>query len=121
MTSLSQTLWYAREWDRLHRDVVMMRAGKHLAWGLLLIVVVVGCRTPQPELKPNVQPEVLTKPPKDARYNKSEYPDVAFRDMNSRFAKPLDGYGNVRQASGMTSAPGMSPGGGPGGLGSGIR
>lgn len=97
----------------------MTRAGKHLIWGVLLIVVVTGCRTPQPELKPLAQPEVLTVPPKEARFNRSEFPEVAFKDMNNRFAKPLDGYGNgIIPARGVSAAPGMSPGGG---MGSGIR
>jgi len=91
----------------------MARAGSHLIWGILLIVVAVGCKTTHhPELKPLPQAEVLTTPPKEARFNRSEYPDIAFRDMNNKYAKPLDGFGGgLIPARGMTAAPGMSPGG----------
>lgn len=101
----------------------MARAGCHLVWGLLLIVLVIGCRTPQPELKPGPQPEVLTVPPKEARFNNSQYPDLAYRDMNSQFRKPLDGNGGILPARANTAAPGMSPGGGmgPTGMGNGMR
>lgn len=75
-----------------------------------LIVLVAGCTTPQPVLKPPPQPEVLTVPPKEARFNNSLYPEVAYRGMDAKFAKPLDaGMGGILPARGMQSGPGMMP------------
>jgi hypothetical protein len=52
-----------------------------------LVVLAAGCRTPQPNLKPADQPEVLSIPPADARYNTSSYPRQAFAtdDPSKRF------------------------------------
>jgi hypothetical protein len=106
------------------KDVAMARAGSQLVWGVLFLVLLVGCRTPQPVLKPAPQPEVLAAPPKEARFTNGQYPDVAFRDMNSQFRKPLDGSGNgILPARGSSAAPGMMPGGGmsPTGMGGAYR
>ena len=103
----------------------MARAGSQLVWGVMLVVLLAGCRTPQPVLKPSPQPEVLTKPPQEARFQSSQYPEMAFRDMNSQFRKPLDSGGNgVMPARGNMAAPGgMMPAGGmgPTGMGGGYR
>ena len=95
----------------------MARAGSLFIWGVLFVVPSAGCKTYQPDLKPPPAPEVLTVPPKEARFNQSQYPDMAFRDLNSKFARPLDG-GGIMPARASTTAPGMS-GMGSGGLGSG--
>lgn len=87
----------------------MLRRGRRLAWGVLLIVLALGCKAPRPELKPVAEPEVLTVPPKEARFNRSVYPDVAFRDMDHRFAKPNEGVGlGSGLGSGMTPARALS-------------
>jgi len=102
----------------------MARARSQFVWGVLFVVLLAGCRTPQPVLKPAPQPEVLTKPPAEARFQSSQYPDMAFRDMNSQFRKPLDGNSSgIMPARGNMAAPGMMPGGGmgPSGMGSGYR
>ena len=88
---------------------------KTLGCALVMLVAAVGCRTPQPDLKPAKQPEVLTVPPSEARFNSSQYPDLAYRDMNDRFRKPLDSNANpILPARGLGGA--MGPGGNMGGL-----
>ena len=106
------------------KDVAMARAGCQFIWGVLFVGLLAGCRTPQPVLKPSPQPEVLAKPPSEARFQSSQYPEVAFRDMNSQFRKPLDGGGGgIMPARGSMAAPGMMPAGGmgPSGMGGGYR
>jgi hypothetical protein len=102
----------------------MARAGSRFVWGALLVVLLAGCRTPQPDLKPPPQAEVLTKPPTEARFQASQMPDIAFRDMNSQYRKPLDAGGSgILPARGSLASPGMMPGGGmgPTGMGGGYR
>jgi len=73
---------------------------KTLVVAFLALPLTAGCRTPQPNLKPDNQPEVLTKPPSEARFNSSQYPDLAYRDMNDRFRKSNDsGGGNPMLAT----------------------
>lgn len=110
----------------------MARVCGNCAWGLLFVVLMSGCsglhwagKSPfrtQLNLKPAPAPEVLTAPPKEARYNKPQYPDVAFRDMNNRFNRPLDGTNGIVRAQGASAPPGaMSPGMGSPSMGGGIR
>jgi len=103
----------------------MARAGCQLVFCVLIIGLLAGCRTPQPVLKPPPQPEILTKPPAEARFQSSQFPDVAFRDMNSQFRKPLDSGGSgIIPARGNMGSPGsMMPAGGmsPTGMGGGYR
>ena len=81
----------------------------------MLLVAAIGCRTPQPELKPAKQPEVLTQPPSEARFNSSQYPDMAYRDMHDRFRKPAENSSNpILPARGLGGS--MGPGGNMGGL-----
>jgi hypothetical protein len=52
-------------------------------WGWLgcvvvMLLVLVGCKTPQPDLKPPPAEEKFTAPPADSRYN--TYPKQAFND-----------------------------------------
>lgn len=61
--------------------------GKWGTCGVLALVLgtIVGCRTPQPNLKPVDQPEVLNKPPQEARFNSPSMPKEAFnRDDPSK-------------------------------------
>jgi hypothetical protein len=101
------------------KDVAMARAGSRLIGCVVLMMIITGCRTPQPVLKPAVQPEVLTKPPTEARFQGSPYPDIAFRDMNNQYRKPLDGSNGIIPARGSMAAPGMMPNGGMGPTGMG--
>lgn len=97
----------------------MARAGCKIAWGIVVAVALIGCRTPQPELKPAPQPEVLTVPPKEARFNKSQYPDLAFRDLNNKYRQPLDSgdlSNPIRPARAQGGPSNMMPAGGMGGL-----
>ena len=81
----------------------MARAGCQFVFCLFIVAIIAGCRTPQPVLKPPPQPEILSKPPSETRFQSSQFPDMAFRDMNSKFAKPLDSVGSDRKsASGAT-------------------
>jgi len=45
--------------------------------GCALLLVLLGCRSTTPELKPPPQPEVLNKPPDETRYNSPAYPKQA--------------------------------------------
>ena len=86
--------------------------GSFLLWfGLLLLTV--GCRTPQPNLKPAKAPEVLTDPPREGRFESSSYPKQAFDDAPRRL-DPFD-----QKGSGVPTRSSMGPGGGGmGGMGS---
>jgi hypothetical protein len=107
------------------KDVAMARAGCQFVVCLFIVAIIAGCRTPQPVLKPPPQPEILSKPPTETRFQSSQFPDMAFRDMNSQFRKPLDsGGGGIIPARGNMGSPGgMMPAGGmgPAGMGGGYR
>lgn len=96
----------------------------HVLVGLaMLMMAMVGCRTPQPVLKPLPTPEVLNPPPNDSRFNNSAYPKAAF-NTDDRKSSPFGsgGAGGVMPARGgamgMPGASGMGAGGmgGPGGF-----
>lgn len=92
--------------------------GKTL-WALVFVCLFTGCtnlqfagRSPfksNLNLKPEAAPEVLSTPPKEARYSRSQFPEVAFRDMNDRYSRPLDGSGGIIRAQGMSASPGSAP------------
>ena len=82
-------------------------------WGSCALLVVclalsVGCRTPQPVLKPDKVPEKLVSPPQEARYNSPGYPDQAIEkqvDPAKALMEARNSPGaNTRQISG--GAPG---------------
>jgi hypothetical protein len=85
--------------------------------GSLVFLLLVGCRSTTPDLKPAKQPEVFN-PPSD-RANLAGYPKKAF-DNGDDLAKRggLDPRG-LTQSPGMGASPGMSPANfnGPGGSG----
>ncbi|HZZ81886.1 MAG TPA: hypothetical protein VFE62_25520 [Gemmataceae bacterium] len=72
-------------------------------WACLLFVLALsaGCRTPQPNLKPAPEPEVLNLPPNSAKYAVPAYPEQAFD--------------NPRDPTHNAFDPKMGMGGGPGG------
>jgi hypothetical protein len=87
-------------------------------WGSCAILVICfgimfGCRTPQPNLKPEKVPEQLVSPPDDSRFGSPTYPDQAF-DKPADPAKALMDAKNA--AGGMPSRGSMAGGGGPGGV-----
>jgi len=78
---------------------------------LVLTASALGCRTSKPDLKPAPQPEVLTVPPKEVRFEKSAYPDLCFRDFHNQFRKPADNMNNpILPTRGPGSMGAMSPG-----------
>jgi len=86
--------------------------------GVLLMLLIVGCRTTQPDLKPAKQPEVFNPPSEHA--NLGGYPKKAF-DNGDELAKRsgLDPGGlNQTRGTGMTPAANF---GGPGGGGPSMR
>jgi hypothetical protein len=58
----------------------------------LLLGIVVGCRTVPPNVKPDDGPEVLNKPPMEARYNAPTLPKEAFNreDPSKRYRELSD-------------------------------
>jgi len=76
----------------------------------MLLLVVAGCRTTPPNLKPPPQPEEYNKPPEnDARYDKPyRYPTND--DPTNPLRKSTVGSGGVMPARGLRN-PGMMPGG----------
>jgi hypothetical protein len=76
-------------------------------WGISAILVVCfafmfGCRTPQPNLKPDKEAEKFVTPPQDARYDSPAYPKEAFD-------RPVD---PGKAALDAKNTPGMSQRGG---------
>ena len=70
----------------------------------LCLAILVGCRTPQPDLKPAKVAEKLVDPPQDARYDTAGYPKQAYD-------KQVDPARNAMDAK-------MNPGVTPAGMGS---
>jgi hypothetical protein len=58
-----------------------MRGAGLTAFGMALLLLALGCRTPKPNLKPDPKPEVCTNPPAENRFDNPVYPKEAF---NSR-------------------------------------
>ena len=83
--------------------------GKWGTCGVLAIFLgtIIGCRTPAPNVKPAEQPEVLNKPPQEARFNSPSMPKEAFHrdDPAKRWKESQIGDNAVMPARGM-SGPG---------------
>ena len=89
-------------------------------WGgcailVICLMVLAGCRTPQPNLKPeDIKKEQFVQPPMEARYESSAYPKQAFdtaADPAKRAFEDMKNAG-VMPARGSAGMPSM--GGGPG-------
>ena len=85
-------------------------------WGSCAVLVVcltlmLGCRTPQPNLKPEKAPEKLVEPPQEARYDSSAYPKLAFDTEVDPGRAALDN----KNTPGGPGKGGMTPSGGMGG------
>lgn len=78
---------------------------------VVCLALMFGCRTPQPNLKPEKTPEKLVEPPQESRYDSSAYPKQAFD-------KPVDA-GMIalenKNTPGMASKGAMMPSSGMGG------
>jgi hypothetical protein len=73
----------------------------------LLLGTVVGCRTPQPNLKPVETPEVLNPPPQEARFNSPSMPKQAFQrdDASKRWRDTMLPDNAVMPARGSFGGP----------------
>jgi hypothetical protein len=89
-----------------------MRGGMWMV--AMLLFVTVGCRTTQPVLKPDKQPEVLNVPPQEARFNTSTYPKMAFEDSSPKNNPALNKDGVMPTRGAMGGMPGGA--GAPGGM-----
>ena len=92
-------------------------------WGncALLVVclaILAGCRTPQPNLKPEIPKEQLVSPPQDTRYETSTYPKQAFdtpTDPSKRMQDDMkNGVTPTRGGGGGMGGGSMGGGGSPG-------
>jgi len=84
-----------------------------LKWGscavlVACLVLVVGCRTRQPDLKPTKMEELYTTPPMEARYETSVYPKQAMTTPEDPGRRFFDSRNNIVPTRG---------GGMPGGMG----
>ena len=71
-----------------------------------MAAILVGCRTPQPDLKPAKQPEVLHSPPQEARFNDPSMPKEAFnRDNPNKRWRDLTADNAVMPAKGSFGGP----------------
>jgi hypothetical protein len=69
------------------------------------LALLAGCRTPQPNLKPEKTPEVLTTPTNEARYDSPGYPKQAFDTRDPTKIYSLDDKGSAATTA-MDQAPG---------------
>lgn len=96
---------------------MIARASVWTTLGCGLALVIIGCKTAQPELKPPQQPEVLNKPPDEARFNSPGYPKQALAnndDPTKKWSSSTAGTPGMMPTRGMGSPGGA---GGPGGFG----
>jgi hypothetical protein len=81
-------------------------------WGSCIILatclaVMVGCRTPQPVLKPDKEPEQLVSPPPGSRYDTPAYPKQAFDKPEDPGMRAMDAKNGMMPTRGS-----MLPGAG---------
>ncbi|GEM_PF-5023734 len=74
----------------------------------LLLGIIVGCRTTQPNLKPVETPETLNKPPQEARFNSPGMPKEAFdrEDPSKRWRDSLNDNAVMPASRGSFGGPG---------------
>src|SRR5947209_8345707 len=86
-----------------------MRAG--VAAALVGVVcLLAGCRTSQPNLEPPKEPERLSTPPNENRYDTSSYPKEAFHNSDLFRRRELEPGQSILPTRGGMTGPGMSPG-----------
>ena len=86
-------------------------AGTRITGLVSVLILSIGCRTPQPVLKPEKAPEVLRTAPQEARYESSTYPKAAFsptEDPSKRFSADAKGLPKGGMAPGAGGIGGMS-------------
>lgn len=81
-------------------------------WGIcaiaaLCLALTLGCRSPQPILKPEKIPEKLVEPPQEARYDTPGYPKQAYDKLADPSRSVFDAKTN-----GVVPTRGSSMGGG---------
>lgn len=92
--------------------LVMERMTRKMRWlgrvGALgaMMLLALGCRTPQPNLKPPPEREVMNPPPSETRFNTASYPKEAMKQDD-----PI----KLKAASANAPGGGM-PGAGGGGM-----
>ena len=89
-----------------------MTAKWEAAMLVVCLAILAGCRTPQPNLKPDTTKEQFVLPPMDARYETSTYPKAAFTPTDPNKIRIDDKGGAVMPArgggsGGMSGASGM--------------
>ena len=79
--------------------------------GILVVLLVVGCRSTQPDLKPAKQPEQFNPPPDNV--NLTNYPKQAWRSEDDQSNRPANDPNGMGQGSrGMPAANFGGPSGG---------
>jgi hypothetical protein len=76
--------------------------------GIPVLLFVIGCRTPQPDLKPAKEPEVFNPPPANVSPN---YPKEAFRTEDPSKRNVLDPGGFMPSRGNSSMSPTGSFGG----------
>ncbi len=85
-----------------------------IPWLGVLLVLMAGCRTAPPEIKPKKVPEVCSDPPAgDRRYDTPYLPPEAFKDVKDPMQKAAI---TPNMGAGGMGAGGMSSPGRPGGF-----
>ena len=86
----------------------MYRIGARMAWvAVVFVVAALGCRTPQPNLKPLPEPEAFNPPPKEARFETAYFPKAGF-PSDDPLKKLRDGEGQTVMPARMTGPAGMT-------------
>jgi hypothetical protein len=83
----------------------MRAAGYSVVAGIACLVL--GCRTMPPELEPPKQPERLSPPPSETRYDTSTYPKEAFNNRDLFRRRDLEPDQKILPTR---MGPGMNPG-----------
>lgn len=74
-------------------------------WGMCVflvisLVMVGGCRTTQPELKPPQSAEVMRDPPREDRFDTPGYPKAAYEKMSDPAIRMMDTKNGVAPTRG---------------------
>jgi hypothetical protein len=81
----------------------------------ICLVILAGCRSTQPDLKPDTSKEIFNAPPMEGRYQSSVYPKQAFdapadpgkRMFDNQNPGAMAGRGGMGGPNGMGGSPGM--------------
>ena len=78
----------------------------------ICLALLIGCRTPQPVVKPPTPPERYVAPPNEARYETTGYPKAAFDPPVDPVKRALDTKINPASMGRGGGGGGMMPGAG---------